>query len=240
MTFFEKSTEPKPELNLDQAGKILANVFEANDVEPNSIPLEVLTSYSNYRKERFSLQRMVILIILVLFFMLPFLFIPSDFVIHPSNTANTANPTFTLEVTSPMLVKRVNASIGGRSIPVYEMDSHIFSIEPMVNGRMTVTVTLMNNQTATQYIEVNNVDLEAPVILSSDVDQENVYLYLSDAGTGIDYAHIEGLAGDGSTIKPLSYDKKTGCVVFAYPKDILNITIPDFAENKLQLVLRVE
>lgn len=240
MTFFEKSTEQKPELNLDQADKILANVFEANDVEPNSIPLEILTSYSNYRRERFSLQRMVILIILVLFFMLPFLFIPSDFVIQPAAATNATNPTFTLEVTSPMLIKRVNASIDGRNIPVYEMDSHIYSIEPMVNGRMAVTVTLMNNQTTTQYIEVNNIDLEAPVILSSDVDHENVYLYLSDAGTGIDYEHIEGLKGDGSSIKPTSYDKKTGCVTFAYPKDTLNIIIPDFAENKLQLVLRVE
>lgn len=240
MTLFEKSTGPKPELNLDDAGKILANVFEANEVEPNSIPLEVLTSYSNYRKERFSLQRMIIVIILVLFFMLPFLFIPSEFVIRPDGDVNTTNPTYTLEVTSPMLVKRVNASIDGRNIPVYEVDSHIYSIEPMVNGRMTVTVTLMNNQQKTTYVEVAHVDLEAPVIISSDVDQDNVYLYLSDSGTGIDYAHIKGITNDGSTVLPISYDTKTGCVVFSYPDASLNITIPDFASNKLQLVLRTE
>ena len=240
MTLFEKSTEQKPDLNLEQASKILANVFEANDVEPNSIPLEVLTSYSNYRKERFSLQRMIIVIILVLFFMLPFLFIPSDFVLQPDDVLDATNPTYTLEVTSPMLVKRINASIDGRNIPVYEMDSHIYSIEPMVNGRMTVTVTLMNNQVSTQYIEVNNVDLKAPVMISSEVDQKNVYLYLSDSGTGINYEDIEGVKGDGSIVKPISYDKKTGCVVFAYPEGSLNVMIPDFAENTLQLVLRIE
>lgn len=70
MTFFKKSKEPKPELALDQACKILEQVFEANNIEPNSIPLEVLTAYSNYRKERFSLQRLILVIILVLFLML--------------------------------------------------------------------------------------------------------------------------------------------------------------------------
>lgn len=235
MTLFEKSTEQKPNLNLEQASKILANVFEANDVEPNSIPLEVLTSYSNYRKERFSLQRMIIVIILVLFFMLPFLFIPSDFVIQADDVLDATNPTYTLEVTSPMLVKRINASIDGRNIPVYEMDSHIYSIEPMVNGRMTVTVTLMNNQVSTQYIEVNNVDLKAPVMISSEVDKKNVYLYLSDSGTGINYEDIEGVEGDGSIVKPVSYDKKTGCVVFAYPEGSLNVIIPDFAETRCNL-----
>ena len=41
------------------AEQILSNVFSACSREPNSIPLEALTSYSNYRKERYALQRTV-------------------------------------------------------------------------------------------------------------------------------------------------------------------------------------
>ncbi len=77
-------------------------------------------------------------------------------------------------------------------------------------------------------------------MISSEVDKKNVYLYLSDSGTGINYEDIEGVKGDGSIVKPISYDKKAGCVVFAYPEDSLNVIIPDFAENTLQLVLRIE
>ena len=67
MSIFQKTVEHQPELRLEDARRILRNVFEENNVEPNSVPLEVLTAYSNYRKERFSLQRIIIVIIMVLF-----------------------------------------------------------------------------------------------------------------------------------------------------------------------------
>ena len=62
------NSKKAPEIVLDQdiASKILENVFQDNQVEPNSIPLEVLTSYSNYRKERFALQRTILIIMMVL------------------------------------------------------------------------------------------------------------------------------------------------------------------------------
>ena len=240
MTFFKKSKEPKPELDLDQACKILEQVFETNNIEPNSIPLEVLTAYSNYRKERFSLQRLILVIILVLFLMLPFLFIPSNFDIALNGEDSVTNPTYTLRVTSPMLVERVNASIDGHNVPVYETDSRIYSIEPTMNGRMEVTVTLMNRQQSTRYVDVKNVDLEAPVVVSNDIDEENIYLYVSDAGTGVDYEHVAGIDANGRVVKPLSYDEESGCIVFSYPENSLNVYITDFAENKLQLVLSLK
>ena len=61
-----------PELNQDLASQMLRNVFEACQAEPNSVPLEVLISYSNYRKERFAFQKYVLRAILVLFCLLPF------------------------------------------------------------------------------------------------------------------------------------------------------------------------
>lgn len=240
MTILKKNIEDQPELNLEQAGKILENVFEANHVEPNTIPLEVLTSYSNYRKERFSLQRLIIVIIMVLFLMMPFLFIPAEFTVQVNADAKDVNPTYTMKVTSPMAVKRINASIDGRNVPVYETDSHVYSIEPTVNGRMILTLTLLNNQTTTRYIDVKNIDLNAPTVVSSNVDNEQVYLYVSDEGSGVDYEHIEAVQTDGTVIKPSSFDKKSGCIVFSYPEDSLNIYIPDFAKNKLQLVLTLK
>lgn len=240
MTFFKKKKDPKQELELDQACKILEQVFETSHVEPNTIPLEVLAAYTDYRKERFSLQRLILVIILVLFFMLPFLFIPSAFSITPDKEASAPNPTYTLEVTSPMLVRRVNASIDGRSVPVYETDSHIYSIEPAVNGQMAVTVTLMNYQETTQYIDVETVDLDPPTVVSNGMDSEHLFLYVSDTGTGIDYEHVKGVDMNGRPVSPVVYDPESGCIAFRYPEDTLNVYIPDFAENTLHLILSVK
>ena len=46
-----------PPLSNEGADQMLSNVFEACDFEPNRVPLEVLQSYSHYRRERHILQK---------------------------------------------------------------------------------------------------------------------------------------------------------------------------------------
>lgn len=238
MTRFRKSTEPQ--LDIDDASKILENIFAANQVEPNTIPLDVLTAYSNYRKERFSLQRTILVIVMVLFLLLPFLFIAPSFTIQSVTQELEANPVYRVEVDTFMPVQRVTATIDGRNVPVYEVDSHVYSIEPPVNGHMTVSVTLINHQTITHFADVENVDTEAPLVVSNNMDTENVYLYLSDAGSGIKYEGIKAVSLSGQEVLPVSYDESTGCVAFSYPSESLNIYIPDNADNTLHLILTVK
>lgn len=238
MMLFHKPTEPQ--LNIDDASSILENVFTASEVEPNTIPLEVLTSYSNYRKERFSLQRTVLVVCMVLFLTLPFLFVAPSFVILSETHGFDASPVYRVDVDTFVPVQRVTAMIDGHNVPVYEADSHVYSIEPSRNGQMAVSVTLMNHQTVTNFIQVNNVDAEVPVIVSNSIDENYVYLYLSDAGSGINYEEIKAISLSGQTITPASYDTSSGCVAFDYPKESLNIYIPDNADNTLQLVLTLK
>lgn len=239
MSIFQKTVEQQPELKLEDASRILANVFRENNVEPNSVPLEVLTAYSNYRKERFSLQRVVIVIIMTMFLLLPLLFVPSVFTIQPNDGGTEMNPTYTLAVTSRMPVKRITAEIDGRNIPVYEVDAHVYSLEPSINGRMRIEVTLMNNQRSEQYIDVEKVDLESPVLISTETGNGLVYLYLSDTGSGIDYANISAVSIEGTAVQPQFIDEASGCVAFPYPNGTLNVYILDFAENTLQLVINI-
>ena len=77
---FKKTTEPQ--LDIEIANKILEQAFEVNQMEPNTIPLEVLASYSQYRRERFTLQRTILVIVMALFILLPFLFVPPSITIH--------------------------------------------------------------------------------------------------------------------------------------------------------------
>lgn len=229
-----------PELNLDAASQILENVFKENNMEPNTIPLEVLTAYSNYRKERFSLQRLIIVIIMVLFLMVPFLFIPSKFTVTPDQEVGAANPTYTLNVTSKMPVKRITAEINGRNIPVYEIDSQVYSIEPTINGKMEIVVTLINNQVSSETIDVSQVDLKAPVMLSNNIAEDHITLYVADYDSGVDYEMIEAIDAAGNHIKPSSYNATTGEVVFPYPTSTWNVSVPDYTQNNLQLVISLQ
>lgn len=229
-----------PQLSFEEASRILERTFEANEMENNTIPLEVLASYSNYRKERFTLQRTVLVVIMVLFLLLPLLFIPASFTVKEDETsARTYNPVYRLTVDSMMLVGRVNAAIDGYNIPVYETDSHVYSIEPSRNGKMAVTVTLLNRQSVTQYVEVTGVDREVPSVVSCTKKNGLLHLYLADEGSGVDFDRIEALDLEGKKIEPDSVDEEAGCVTYPAVSDTLNVYVEDLAGNKLQLVLTV-
>lgn len=238
MTLFLKNKQPQ--LDIEEASKILENIFSASQVEPNTVPLEILTAYSNYRRERFSLQRTILVIIMVLFLLLPFLFIAPFFSIELKSPKDALNPSYQITLDTFMPVQRVTADIDGHNIPVYETASHIYSIEPSMNGHMTVSVTLINHQTISHSVDVDTVDVEAPLVVSNSVDQDNIYLYLSDAGSGIDYTGIKAIGLSGQEFSPVSYDPVSNCVAFAYPQESLNVYIPDHAGNTLQLILTVQ
>ncbi len=238
MSFFKKSS--MPQLDPETVSRILEQTFEANEMEKNTIPLEVLASYSNYRRERFSLQRMLLIVIMLLFVLLPLLFIPASFTIGEDPTAGRDyNTVYALQVDSFMLVDRVNATIDGYNIPIYEVDSHVYSIEPSRNGRMAVTVTLANRQSRTQYIDVTTVDREIPIATSCVKEDDLIYLYLSDDHSGVDFSALQAFDLNGNEIIPVSIDTASGCVTFFGVEDTLNIYVPDLAGNRLQLILSI-
>ena len=94
------SEKNEKDLKLDAlaATKLLENVFEECDVEPNTVPMEALSAYSGYRKERFFLQRLILVIAIVLFLMLPFLFISPDYKVSEADGKTIYQLDYRLEV----------------------------------------------------------------------------------------------------------------------------------------------
>ena len=111
-----------------------------------------------------------------------------------------------------------------------------------MNGTMTITVVLSNHQYAVETVEVTGIDRTSPVLVSNELKDRQLLLYLQDeeGGSGIDYEHIYAADGNGEKILPVSWDEETGCVVFDYPSASLNIFVPDYAGNTLQLILTLK
>ncbi|MCF2680615.1 hypothetical protein JQM69_07895 [Faecalicatena contorta] len=229
-----------PVLDQKVADQMLSNIFEACHVQPNSIPLEVLTSYSNYRKERFAFQKFTLMLIIILFCMLPFLFIYPNFTLQLKPTDTPWLPTYSIDIDAAMPIKSVVANMNGEALPVTEADSHLYTVSPDANGTLTVTVTLINNQINTQTVEVKNLDTKAPTFLSNSQEDKLVYLYLDDDRSGVDYRKIVAVDASGKRIEPYSYNETEGYVIFSYPDSTLDVYVPDKAGNTLHLVLNVK
>lgn len=101
-------------LDAESAGQILENVFEFCRMEPCKVPLEVLESYSNYRTERFYLQRVAIVVMMVLFCLLPFLFVMPTFSLDGGEPNGLGQPTYRVEVDTFLPISRVTAQISFR------------------------------------------------------------------------------------------------------------------------------
>ncbi len=229
-----------PALDALQQASVLESVFQTCGLEENTVPLEALSSYAVYRRERFSLQRGVLAALLLLFFLLPSLFLLPQLQLTGGAVGPRGLPVFTLTVRSALPVRRVTAKIRTRSLPVYEDSAKAFSLEPTRNGDLAVTVELVNRQTASLTRRVTEVDGKSPVLLSSSVADGFVTLAVTDAGIGVDWRGIYALNAEGTVFYPASADAAAGTVVFPFPQENWDVYIPDYIGNTLHLALTLK
>lgn len=233
----------RPSLSNDAASKLLANVFDACEQDHNSIPLETLTSYSEYRREKHGLQKTLLIIILVIFVALPFCFIAPEFDIQCISAEPGKLPIYEIRVGGFLPINLVASSIEGHSFTVYETGDRLFSVEPADNGVMKVKVRLMNRQYAVKEIKVDGIDMIAPVLIADKIVGDQLYFTVQDDGQGVDYENIQGFLNSdregAHPVKPVAYDEKEGIIIFAFPEESMNIIIPDKSGNELQLVLTI-
>ena len=230
-----------PKLTTDQASQMLQNVYEVCRIEPNTVPLATLEEYSNYRAERFTFKKLILIIIMLCFLAIPFLFLAPEMTVADKSVDDTS-PRYEIAVHTLLPIKSVTASINGANMPVYETDNHIYSIDPTRSGTVTVTATTINEQINTITIDVKVVrtDTTPPELVKSATVGDSVYLYIKDTDSGIDYSSIYGKDANGNTVEPRSHNSKDGYVIFGYPESKTQIYVSDKDGNTLQLTLSAQ
>lgn len=237
--FFDRLKKNKaPELDPNVADQMLQNVFDMCEMESNTVPLEVLESYAQYRYERFALQKTLLIVIMVLFCMLPLLFIAPDYTLEEqAESAHT--PVYELKIHNRMMpIRYVTAKINGESIPVHDKGNRVYSVEPDTNGTVTVRVELSNRQYVEKTIGVTTVDTEIPELVQSELVEDKARLHVEDNASGIDYDAIYAIDNGGTRIYPVSVDEEKGIITFDFQGEEIHVYIPDHAENVLQLLLK--
>ena len=177
-----------PPLSKEVADQMLSNVFEACDFEPNRVPLEVLQSYSHYRRERHILQKCIIVLVTILFLMMPVLFITANVEVDWVEGTPVGSPIVQVTAKSIVPVESITASIGDYSLEVYQVSDGIYQIHPKANGTLMVTVTLANKQFTEHRLEVTGVDVTPPSLVSSQLVNGELEIFFTDDISAIDYS----------------------------------------------------
>lgn len=223
--------QPSYELDLDTAGQMLNHVLDVCNYEHASVPIEVLSSYSKYRRERYVLQRSVIIGLLVLFLLLPMLFLT------PTLSFEGPDDRLILHVDSMMSVQSVTAALDGRPIAIYDAGNGSYVLQPTANGELTVSVRLINRQLTTISRSISGVDAQAPVYVESRVEGDDLLLFFNDDCTGIDPDSVYATLEDGTTCIPAAWDPQRACVVMPYPTVQVHLYVSDHAGHMLHMML---
>ena len=226
------------ELTTLETSEILDSVFSACGDEGNTIPMETISSYAVYRKERFTLQRVILAMALLVFMMLPLLFILPSYTVKIEETGIRGLPVYTVTVDSFLPVGKVLANIRDHELPVYEAGAKEFTVEPTRNGSMDISVELVNHQSVKTEYDVTAVDAEGPKLIDNKTIKDGFVLKVSDTGIGVDYREIYAVSASGKTYYPVSASEEDG-VVFEYPTETWDIYIPDHIGNTLHLSVKL-
>lgn len=222
-----------------EAAEILDRVFGSCSSDPNSVPMEALSSYAVYRSERFSLQRGILAAALALFILLPLLFVLPSYTVSVEEKGERGLPVYTIDVQSIMPVGRVLAAVRNHALPVYEANARKYTVEPTRNGTLEIEVALVNRQSVKQEAEVSAVDSESPVLKEQVTGEDTFLLKAEDTGIGINYRKIYAKGESGKIYYPIEASDEAG-IEFEYPEENWDIFIPDHIGNTLHLSLKLK
>ena len=211
---------------------MLNNVLDQCNYEHASVPIEVLSSYSKYRRERYALQHVVIIGMLVLFLLLPLLFISPKL-----RLAQVSDGRLQLTVDAVLPVTSVTARLNGKNVAIYDSGNGQYVLKPTTNGELQVAVTLLNRQMTAISYTVADVDTTAPAYVASAVSDGMLTLTFEDTESGIDPESVQAVAGEDETPVQLTFDEAAGQIVMPYPTEIVDLYVADKAGNILHVML---
>lgn len=226
-------------LTEETAAQMLENIFRSCKKTANTVPLKTLRAYSNYRKERFSLQRTAIIVILTLFAMLPLLFIPGDFSVTMEYTQGSMNPRYVIRPSAWLPVRQFSARIDGEAQPIYENENGEYIIQPNREGQMTVSLTLINWQITEKTLSVTGVDYAKPRKTDEKITAGKILFFFEDEGSGINGSSISVTGQNGESL-PYQFVTDSQCLIIPDTKEPLTIDVPDKCGNVLQIDVVVQ
>ena len=223
-----------PIFPLEDAERLLEYIFMEEDWEPNSLPLETLVEYNEYRIHRYSLRKYLIALVILAFVSAPLLLIEPKIELKLDRTATFLGlMTYRFTNDSIIPVDTAVAQVDGKEVPVLQDGEKSYYILPTTNGKLTVTVRFLNHRSATDTVTVSGLDREVPKIISSRIFDGKLHLTIKDGGSGVYWQKIYATDPQGRHIEPDSFNGILSEVIFDFSYTGLNVFIPDRSGNVL-------
>lgn len=234
--FKNLNKQKSPKLEPTQANQMLQNVLDTCGYDPNTVPLPVLESKGAFYKKLITLPKLITVFAVAIGVTVPGLLIKPSFTVTRIEEM-AYQPTYEIDVASLLPIDFVSATLDGEEVALLSPGSKLFSADPGGNGTLTITVTLINGQSASQSVHVSGVDCEAPTVVIETYSDDCIRLYVTDELSGVNYETVYGIDENGNKVEPLSMDPETGIIIFPYHKAVIDVYISDMVGNKTHMTV---
>lgn len=138
----------------------------------------------------------------------------------------------TIKAPLDMLSQVYVEDTSGNVIPVKISGDARADFEVARNGDYTIHAVSKNNKADSEQITINCIDKEGPYISSYHNTETEFACMVNDNLSGIDYDKVYGETENAEKIRPASYDKHTGAIVFNLHQRPSRLVISDLAGNE--------
>lgn len=224
-----------PELDADEAGRLLYAVFAECDRTPSVIPVRAFENWGNYKKKSFRHRRRICYGALAFLAILPFCFVHPSLSAARQDTNSASSALYDIHVSSLLPTAKLTANLNGSALKLTNNGSGDYTAEITSNGVLYIKAVALNGQTATLAYDAYFIDSDKPALATYYTQDGLVYLVVRDAYSGINYDAITAEDTNLKSYTPVSFDKDSGTIAYAIPTTTLRVRIPDNAGNTLVL-----
>lgn len=139
-----------------------------------------------------------------------------------------------VRVKSLLPVRNVTAALDSEAVELTKKDGKHYTALLKKNGVLEIYMENVNGMASTVFEQINILDDTPPAIVSSQLDDGVLTLYLDDSQAGIDYTSIYATTEEGETLSPISTDKLNGKIEFEMESDSIVVFITDLSGNQSQ------
>jgi DNA-directed RNA polymerase specialized sigma24 family protein len=152
-----RDKRPQPALSADTSEILLIDLLDRLKLPENTVPLEMITAYDVYLKQKSAVLRWLIALAAAVLVMFPLLFLNPKGHLAPSGSVSsfTGRPSVTLTVNAVLPVRSVTATMNGQAVPIMQESRNTYTLLPTADGRLTVTVRTLGRGRYTDSLQID-------------------------------------------------------------------------------------
>lgn len=158
-----------------------------------------------------------------------------QFTIKVGETTDFLSSDVEINISSFLPVKSINAVLNSEEIELNKVSKKTYTGTVKSNGSLEICVENVNGMSNTVFEQINALDDTPPSVSSNGIEKDELFVYIEDSQSGIDYSSIYSSTDEGENSSPESIDKLNGIVSFKMNEDVLHILVKDNAGNESQI-----